>query len=74
MSEAPNLSPATRDDLLGALSYALRFNGRKRFLGGTELLAQITAEHLIEHLERAGFVVMKKPRRDGHTTAPRQRP
>ena len=38
----------------------LRFNGRKR-VQGDELMAKITAERLVEHLERSGFVVMKKP-------------
>ena len=39
----------------------LRFNGRKREHGADEIMANITAGRLIEHLERSGFVVMCKP-------------
>jgi hypothetical protein len=55
------LRPATREDIASALSFALRFDGRKAWHKADELMARITAEHLIEHLEQAGFVVMKKP-------------
>jgi hypothetical protein len=30
-------------------------------------MAAITAERLVEHLERSGFVVMKRPPLDGHS-------
>jgi hypothetical protein len=55
MSETSKLRPATRDELAQSLSFALRFNG------ADEIMAQITAERLIEHLERSGYVVMCKP-------------
>jgi hypothetical protein len=61
MSETSKLRPATRDELAQSLSFALRFNGRKREHGADEIMAQITAERLIEHLERSGYVVMCKP-------------
>jgi hypothetical protein len=35
--------------------------GRKRVHNADEIMAEIVAKRLIEHLERAGFVVMKKP-------------
>jgi hypothetical protein len=41
---------------VSALSFALRFDGRKAWHKGDELMARITAEHLIKHLELAGFV------------------
>ena len=44
-----------------ALAFALRFDGRKRKRDSPEIMARIVARRLVEHLERAGFVVMKKP-------------
>ena len=43
------------------LSFAVRFPGRKRIHTVDELMAQVTAECLAEHLERSGYVVMCKP-------------
>ena len=61
MPETPALRPTTRDELTQSLSFALRFNGRKRERGADEIMANITAERLVEHLERSGYVVMCKP-------------
>jgi len=69
MPDAPKLRPATRDELAQSLSFALRFNGRKREHGADEIMAQITADRLIEHLERSGYVVMCKPGLDPHGAA-----
>jgi hypothetical protein len=55
------LTPATPDDLVDALAFALRFDGRKRKHDAAEIMARIVAERLVEHLERSGFVVMKTP-------------
>jgi hypothetical protein len=66
MRDTPNLRPAARDELTQSLSFAVRFNGRKRVHGADELMAQITAERLVEYLERAGYVVMCKPPADQH--------
>jgi hypothetical protein len=60
MIDAP-LSPASLDDLADALAFALRFDGRKRKHDAGEFMAAIVARRLVEHLDRAGFVVMKKP-------------
>jgi hypothetical protein len=60
MTDAP-LSPASTDDLADALAFALRFDGRKRKRDAGELMAAIVARRLVEHLDRAGFVVTKKP-------------
>jgi hypothetical protein len=60
MTDAP-LSPASPDDIADALAFALRFDGRKRKRDSGEIMAAIVARRLVEHLERAGFVVMKKP-------------
>lgn len=62
MPDAPDqLTPAAPDDLGDAVAFALRFDGRKRKHDAGEFRAAIVAKRLVEHLERAGFVVMKKP-------------
>jgi hypothetical protein len=48
------------EDLADALALALRFQGRKRVHNADDLMAEIVAKRLVEHLERAGFVVMKR--------------
>jgi hypothetical protein len=62
MSDDPSaLSLATFEDVADALAFALRFQGRKRVHNADELMSAIVAKRLVEHLERSGFVVMKKP-------------
>ncbi len=63
---APPLRPAEPDDLKQALAFALRYRGRKRVDTAGEAMAQITAERLVDHLARSGFVVMKKPPAPAH--------
>jgi hypothetical protein len=59
--EAP-LAPATRDELVTALAYGLRFDERgKAHRQATEISAQIAAETLARYLDHAGFVVMRRP-------------
>src|SRR5271165_3961780 len=73
---------ADRDKMTQSLSFALRFNGRKRVHDADEVMARITAERLVEHLERSGYAVMCKPpaaSRPGHrrptiNPAPRRPP
>jgi hypothetical protein len=57
-AETP-LQPATAADVAEALSFALRYDGRKRVHRADEMMARITAERLVEHLTRSGFVLMK---------------
>lgn len=61
MTGDDTLRPATVDEIADALAFSLRFDGRKRVHTADELMAGITARRLVEHLERSGFVVMKKP-------------
>ncbi len=61
MSGTPDLRPATRDEFAQSLSFALRYNGRKREHDADETMARITAERLVEHLEWSGYVIMHKP-------------
>jgi hypothetical protein len=51
----------TAEELAEALSFALRFNGRKQFPQSHALMARVTAEHLVQHLLRCGFEVTKRP-------------
>ena len=55
------LTPADPADLAAALAFALRYQGRKRVHNADEIMAEIVAARLVDHLERAGFVVMKRP-------------
>ena len=61
MSEQPDLRPATPQEIAEALSFALRFKGRRPFPQANSLMAEITAAHLVEHLQRCGFLVLKAP-------------
>jgi hypothetical protein len=61
MPDADKLTPADPSDLAAALAFALRYSGRKRVHNADEIMAEIVAKRLVEHLERSGFVVMKKP-------------
>jgi hypothetical protein len=61
MTEMPNLRPATADEIADALSFALRYQGRKRVHDADDAMARITAARLVRHLEASGFVLMKRP-------------
>jgi hypothetical protein len=61
MPEADKLTPANPEDIAAALAFALRYSGRKRVHNADEIVSEIVAKRLVEHLERSGFVVMKKP-------------
>ena len=61
MADADKLTPADPAGLADALAFALRFEGRKRVHNADEIMAEIVAKRLVDHLERAGFVVMKRP-------------
>ncbi|MBV8592399.1 MAG: hypothetical protein JO212_20460 [Acetobacteraceae bacterium] len=60
------LNPASPEELQETLAFALRYDGRRRVHHGDELMARITAERLVQHLQRAGFVLMKRPPLAGH--------
>ncbi len=63
------LHPTSREDLVLALAYALRFNssGKPHRLA-SDSTAQLAAQVLVDHLERAGFVVMRRPPAKPHAT------
>ena len=61
MLDTDKLTLADPADLASALAFALRYQGRRRVHNADEIMAEIVAKRLVEHLERAGFVVMKRP-------------
>jgi hypothetical protein len=70
------MRPATPDEVVEALAFALRYRGRARTHDADGFMARAAAERLLEHLERSGFVLMRKPAAPDHTapTAPPGRP
>lgn len=60
--EHPALRPATRNEIMNAMMHGLVY-GRdgKRTRHNNDFFAKVGAEVLIDHLERSGFVLMKKP-------------
>jgi hypothetical protein len=73
MPDEPHLRPATPDEIATALSFALQFEGRKRVHHADDAMARITADRLVRHLERSGFVLMKKPPAPAPTVAEHMR-
>jgi len=65
------LTPADPRDLAHSIALALRFEGRKRKHDAAEYMAAIAAKRVVRHLERAGFVIMKKAPLDGHSAVGR---
>ena len=61
MPDADRLTPADPRDLAAALAYALRFQGRNGVRDVDEMMAEIVAKRLVDHLADAGFVIMKRP-------------
>jgi hypothetical protein len=66
-----DLRPATPDEIAETLSFALRYDGRKRVYHADDAMARITAERLVRHLERSGYVLMRRPPAAAHTTGRR---
>lgn len=61
MTDDPRLRPATPEEIAESLSFALRYDGRRRVHHADEAMARITAERLVRHLERSGYVLMRRP-------------
>ncbi|GGC67125.1 hypothetical protein GCM10011504_51410 [Siccirubricoccus deserti] len=71
-SPAPTvpLSPAEPAEVASALAYALRFDERGRPRRGVawEMATTLLAKQLALQLERANFVILKRPPRPPHST------
>jgi hypothetical protein len=63
------LRPADSAEVADALAYALRYDGNRRVHHADDVMARIAAEYLIQHLEQAGFVLMRAPPGAAPTTA-----
>ena len=59
MTETTRLRPATEQEIADTLVFALQYEGRKRVRHADDVMARITADRLLRHLERSGFVLMK---------------
>jgi hypothetical protein len=66
---ADHLRPATAAEIADSLSFALRYDGRRRVHHADDAMARITADRLVAHLERSGFVLMKRPDAAAPTTS-----
>lgn len=66
-----NLKPASPEDIVESLAFALRFSGRKRVHDADDTMARVVATRLVEHLASSGYVVMKKPPLEPHSTPDR---
>ena len=73
MTNETPLHPASAEEIADSLSYALRYDGRKRVHQADEAMARITAERLVRHLERCGYVLMRKPEAAAPSTTPHHR-
>jgi hypothetical protein len=66
------LTPADASDIAESVAFALLFSGKKRIHDSDRMMASISAQHIVRHLVRCGFVVMKRPPIGG--SAPRNPP
>jgi hypothetical protein len=55
------LTPADPQDFADSIAFALLFSGRKRVHDSEKSMARIAADRIVRHLERSGYVVMKRP-------------
>jgi hypothetical protein len=55
MTDLAPLRPATPDEIAEPLAFALRYNDRKRVHDADEAMSRITAERLVQHLQRSGL-------------------
>jgi hypothetical protein len=70
MTKPPPMHPAEPQEIADALAFALRYSGRKRVSDSADLMASIVAKRLVEHLDRCGFVILRKPPVPGSAPRP----
>jgi hypothetical protein len=67
-SPLPLLHPASRDDVAETLRYVLRYDLSGRpYRQGSEMAVAMAADLLVAHLERSGFVLMRRPAARAHS-------
>ena len=69
-----NLHPATSAEIEESLSFALRYAGKKRVYSADDVMARVTAERLVQHLDRSGYVLMKRPAAAAPSTSRHKHP
>ena len=69
-----DLRPASADEITQSIAHALRYEGRKRVHHVDDIMARITAERLLHHLEQAGYVHPETPARGPPPSNSRHRP
>jgi hypothetical protein len=72
--DEPRLRPASPEEVEQSLSFALRFDGRRRVHHADDAMARITAERLVAHLRKSGFVLMKRPEATAPSTSKHRHP
>ena len=72
--DKPDLRPATAREIEESLSFALRYAGRRRVHHADEMMARITAERLVQHLEQSGYVLMRRPDATAPSTSSHRHP
>jgi hypothetical protein len=55
------LTPADASDIAESIAFSLLFSGKKRVHDTDRLTASVAAQRIVRHLEKCGFVVMKRP-------------
>ena len=55
------LTPADASDIAESVAFALLFSGRKRIHDADRMTASIAAQRIVRHLEKCGYVLMKRP-------------
>jgi hypothetical protein len=61
MPDDEKLTLADPKDIADTNAFSLKFEGRKRVHDADAFMASIVAERVVRHLERCGFVLMKRP-------------
>ena len=69
-----SLHPATLGEVQDSLSFALRYDGRKRVHTADDVMAHVTAERLVRHLQQSGYVLMKRPDAPAPSTSGHKHP
>ncbi len=69
-----DLRPATAQEIEESLSFALRYAGRRRVHHADDVMARITAERLVQHLEQSGYVLMRRPDKGAPSTSGHRHP
>ncbi len=72
--DSEQLLLATPEELEQTIAHALRFDGKRNFRAAGDMMARITAAHLVQQLRQCGFVVMKAPPVQAHSINCQQEP